>query len=55
MGSAKGSTISGLSIPTSWGSINATFGISPEADGAIHLKQTYLIKHICEALGVFDD
>jgi hypothetical protein len=39
------------------GEVTAYLGIivSYEADGAIHLKQLYLIKRICEALGVFDD
>jgi hypothetical protein len=39
------------------GEVAAYLGIevSYEADGAIHLKQPYLIQRICEALGTFED
>ncbi len=39
------------------GEVAAYLGIevSYEANGAIHLRQPYLINRICEALGVFDD
>jgi hypothetical protein len=39
------------------GEVAAYLGIevSYEANGAIHLKQPYLINHICEAVGALED